>query len=118
MEASAGDSPKKESVKDPGKGRVPCTVVVFRELTAIPGTSTMYTEIRAGAPRIADGKQFNLPTPFIDPVTRSIWIDGREYPLERVHYWERAKTAFIKPTEHPGFDYVVGKRAKRKLRAE
>lgn len=74
----------------------------------------MYTEIRAGAMRIAEGKEFNMPMAFLDPMTRSIWIEGREYPLERVHYWERAKTAFVKPQPAPTHDYVIGKKATRR----
>ena len=110
MEDTSRDSAPKVPVKEK---RVPCSVVVFNSLTAIPGTSTMYTEIRAGAKRIAEGKEFELPMPFLDPNTRSIWISGREYPLERVHYWERAKTAFVKPAPDSPHDYVVGKKAKR-----
>ena len=109
MEMDSGNSPSKYPVDR----RLPCSVVVFNQLTAIPGHQTMYTEVRAGAVRLAEGKEFNMPMPFLDPAARSIWIEGREYPLERVHYWERAKTAFFENQSAPGNDYVIGRRARR-----
>jgi hypothetical protein len=112
MEAGAGDSTSQGPVAP--KGYLPCTVVVFNQLTAIPGQTSMYTECRAGDMRISNGVQWNMPVPFIGP--SAVWIEGREYPLTRVHYWERAKTAFIKPATGPDHDYVLGKRAKREPR--
>ena len=112
METPPGDSKKEKPVTSKDR-RLPCSVVVFNQLTAIPGVSTMYTEVRAGDQRISEGKQFSMPMAFLDLEAQSIWIEGREYPLARVHYWERAKTAFVKPAAPPPHDYVIGKRAKR-----
>ncbi len=110
METSPRDSAPEKLIVGAPRGYHPCTIVVFNQLTSIPGLSTMYTEVRAGATRIAEGKEVSLPIPFINPEFRTVWISGREYPMERVHYWERAKTAFIKPEGGTTYDYTIGKK--------
>jgi hypothetical protein len=117
MEARAGDSPPKGPVsleEKPKDRRIPLSVVVFNTVTAVPTLGSMTTEVRVGDFRTVNGVQTPCPQPFLDPAQRTIWIAGREYPLERVHYWERAKMASSKASEPPPLpDYTLGR--KRKL---
>lgn len=109
MAAHAGDSPKEATVElTPAKRRLPLAVVVFNEATSIPGSPLLMTNITAGEARSMAGHTFTCPQPFFDPVTRSIWIDGREYPLERVHYWERTKMV-KNPAPAVLTSYTIGK---------
>lgn len=92
--------------------RIPLKSVCFRELTSIPGvTSTMVTVLTAGERRVMDGKDWLPPPMWFDPVQRLIKIEDRCYPLERVHYFERAVAAITK--KPPPLDltkYTVGQK--------
>lgn len=96
----------------PAQRRLPLHVVVFNQLTALPGMPDMSSSCEAGSRRISGGREFLMPVPYLDPVNQSIWIEGREFPLARVHYYERAKLA---PTraDPPTPDLTIGKQAKR-----
>lgn len=96
----------------PKERRLPLHIVVFNQLTALPGMTSMSSQCEAGARRIDGGRELVMPVPFLDPENQSIWISGREFPLSRVHYWERAPFA---PTrvEPPAPDLTIGKKAVR-----
>lgn len=107
MAARPGDGTKEVAVTDkeptPKDRRVPLKVVAFNQMTSVPGAASMMSVVEFGESRLMGGATFVCPQPFYDPATRTIWIEGREYPLERVHYWERAKMATSKkpaPAEH------------------
>lgn len=94
--------------------RLPLKVVCFRELTSIQGVSTMFTTLEAGIRRVVDGKDWLPPPMWLDRANREIQILDRTYPLERVHYYERAKAAITKSP--PPLDlspFTIGKKAKR-----
>jgi hypothetical protein len=117
METNTRASEKAAAVKEasakeasPKDRRIPLRIVAFTMPTAIPGLGAMVTVVEVGEHRLMGGKPYICPRPFLDPVTRTIWIEGREFPLERVHYWERDKTGFEpKSKELP--DHTIGKRA-------
>lgn len=94
----------------PKDRRLPLHIVVFNQMTLLPGMSSMSSSCEAGARRIDGGREFKLPIPFLDPINRTIWIEGREFPLERVHYYERARIA---PTrvDPPAPDLTIGRRS-------
>lgn len=106
------DSTKERPVseeKAPKDRRVPLAVVEFNQPTAIPGSSILYTRVTPGEVRTASGSQYTCPAAFWDPETDKIWIEGRLFPMERVHYFERAKMAkTVTPGKLP--DYTIGKR--------
>lgn len=104
----SGDSTKERAVKDK---RVPLAVVEFNQPTAIPGSVVLYTKVVPGEFRAASGHTYTCPMAFWDPESDKIWIEGRMFPMERVHYFERAKMAKnIVPAKIP--DYTIGKRSK------
>lgn len=91
--------------------RLPLAEVAFREPTRIPGTTTMMTVLIAGERRIVDGKDWLPPPLWLDPVLRVVKIEDLTYPLERVHYYRQASTAFTKPP--PPLDlskYTIGRK--------
>lgn len=93
--------------------RIPLKTVCFRQLTAIPGvSSTMFSIVTAGERRVVDGKDWLPPPMWFDPVSRMIKIEDRCYPLEQVHYFDRAKAAISKAPPPLDLDkYTHGKRA-------
>jgi hypothetical protein len=94
-----------ESPKD---RRVPLAAVVFNTPTAIPGAPLLMTSLVTGEARTMAGATFTCPQAFFDPALRTIYIEGREYPMERVHYWERARMAKqVKPASL--VSYTIGK---------
>lgn len=109
MEAPTGTGATKESVVSPKDRRVPLSIVAFRSLTSIPGVEDMVTVVEFGRTRLSGGKAISMPQPFLDPTLRTIWIEGREYPLESVHYWERAKMATSKKPPAVIPDYTIGR---------
>lgn len=84
------------SDRAPEDKKIPLKIVVFRELTSVPGAENMYTTVEAGARRVEKGKDWAMPQPWFDPVHRVIRIGGRCYPMERVHYYEQT-TSPVKP---------------------
>ena len=107
----SGDRTAQESVEAKDK-RIPLKVVCFRELTSVQGASSMFTTLEAGLRRVVDGKDWLPPPMWLDPTSREIKILDRCYPLERVHYYERAKAAITKAP--PPLDlskYTHGKKA-------
>ncbi len=101
----------REKEKDP---RLPLSLVCFREPTAIPGSSTMMTTLEAGVRRVVDGKDWLPPAMWLNHQYRVVQIGDRNYPMERIHYYERAKAAISKSP--PPLDlskYTVGKRPKK-----
>lgn len=111
METRPRDSAPEKPLA-PTDRRLPLSVVVFNTPTAIPGSLNMLTTVEFGATRLAGGQNFVCPQPFYDPTTRTIWIEGREYPLERVHYWERAKMATAKKPEPAKHNHRIGRVAR------
>lgn len=102
--------PGTSAPEKPVDRRLPLAVVEFDRPTSIPGCPVRMLNVTPGEGRTMQGATYTCPAAFFDPVTRTIWIEGREYPLERVHYWERAKMAKkIKPAELPS--YTIGKKA-------
>lgn len=99
----------------PKDRRIPLHCVVFAHPVPVPGAGDMVTNVTVGETRLRGGQPWACPQPFLDPQTRSVVIEGREYPLERVVYWERAKMARnVKPAQpDPGITIktskVVGK---------
>lgn len=108
--ASRDGTPEISLDDKPKDRRIPLSRVVFREPTLIPGCDLGFVNITVGEPRNIGGSTFTCPQPFLDPVLRSIFIEGREYPLERVHYWERAKMARKVVPAGPPTNYRIGKR--------
>jgi len=70
----------------------------------------MINSVVPGERRVGAGKDFTCPQVFFDPDLRLIYIEGRSYPMERVHYFERAKMAG-KPKVEPQIEYTIGKPA-------
>jgi len=91
----------------PKDRRLPLSIVVFNAPTQIPAAPRMLTVVEAGA---TIGLYFVCPTPFFDPGNRTICIAGREYPMERVHYWERSKMAKNIDTTPVVPNFHIGKR--------
>ncbi len=98
MEARTGDGPKEAAVAvaPPKDRRLPLALVVFNTPTYIPGSAILMTNVEAGVKRSHGGLEFTCPQAFYDPTTRTISIGECEYPLERVHYWRRARMASSK----------------------
>ena len=103
-----GASTKKEPVT-PKDRRVPLAVVEFTSPVSVPGCPIRMLNVTPGEGRTMQGATFTCPAAFFDPETRSIWIEGRCYPLERVHYWEQAKMA-KKVAEARLPNYTIGKK--------
>lgn len=102
-------SPEAKAEKDP---RIPLKEVAFRELTKIPGSSSMMTVLTAGERRVVDGKEWFPPPMWLDPVRREICILDRRYPLERVHYYDRLTAALTKtPPPLDLSQWTVGKKS-------
>lgn len=107
METHARDGAPKEPVDK----RWPLAEVVFNGPTKIAGISMMVTSLEAGTTRLVDGKEWAPPPMWFDPVTRFVVIDGCNYPVERVHYFKRAKMAITKKPPGLNLDkYTIGKR--------
>jgi hypothetical protein len=115
METRPGDSPA------PTSKRFPLSVVVFREITSVPGINTRVSTFETGATRWDQGKTWVAPQAWYDPDLRVVIISGRHYPIEGVQYFERAKMALTRPAEPrppSEFDYVIGKKALRSVAIE
>lgn len=112
MAAHARDGSSQESVESPAKDpRWPLAEVVFTGPTRIPGMSMMATTLEAGVMRLVDGKEWHVGPMWYDPVNRLITLEGASYPLERVHYFRRAKAAITKKPPSLNLDrYAIGKR--------
>lgn len=106
MEARTGDGPK----ESPVDRRMPLRVVQFNSPTSVPGVGQLILTVEVGVTRYDNGSPWVAPQAFYDPALRMVVIEGRLYPLERVHYMERAKMAISKtPAPEPQPDYTVGK---------
>jgi hypothetical protein len=109
MASRPGDGPSEAAVA-PKDRRLPLHRVVFNLPTAVPGAGLMLTDITVGEMRSLGGNVFTCPQPYFDPVTRTIIIAGREYPVERAHYWERASMAITHVKPAIVHDVTIGKR--------
>lgn len=117
MASPTRDSSPEKPVGPPQTGKLsPLRVVKFISPQEIPGWSLAVTFLETGATRLVDGKDTITPQPMLNHDLRCISILGREIPLERVSYWERApaaiNTAKLTPTPSP--DYTVGRRVRPK----
>lgn len=114
METNPGNSEKAAALikSGPADRRVPLRIVVFTSPVPVPGLNAMVTTVEVGEYRLIGGKPVRCPRPFLDPVMRTIWIEGFEYPMERVVYWQRDKTGFM-PEAKPLPDHTIGKRESR-----
>lgn len=113
MEARTRDSAPEESVS---KRRFPLSIVVFRQLTYVPDLKTALTTFETGGSRYDNGVTWVAPQAWFDPDLRTVVIKNRHYPLESVHYFERARYALTRPAEPrppSDYDYVIGKKAIR-----
>lgn len=98
---------------------VPLKFVSFNQATSVPGCSIMMTTVEAKARRLVGGSEFICPQPFLNRTDRTVVIEDREYPLERVHFYVRAKMAVSKdPAPEDRSDYTIGKRAPARLIAK
>lgn len=113
MAAHAGDGPTQESLAPAAKDkRWPLQEVVFREPTRLRGVSEMVTSLEANTRRVMAGKDWVPPPMWYDPDLRLVHIDGNSYPVERVHYFVRARAALTKKPPPLDLDkYTLGKRA-------
>lgn len=96
---------------------LPLKFVAFNSAVAITGCKIMMLTLEAKATRLVDGSPFICPQPFLNRIDRTVVVDDREYPLERVHYYVRAKMAVSKdppPEDHSV--YTIGKRAPARLK--
>ena len=109
MASSTGNGSQESPVKV--DRRVPLRSVVFTSPVSVPGLNSFVTSVVVGERRLMGGVDTPCPRPFLDPVARTIWIEGREYPLERVVSFERDKTGFM-PKMAPLPDHTIGKKAK------
>lgn len=110
METHSGDGAPQVALKDK---RIPLQEVCFNAPTRITGISMMLTTLEAGVNRLVDGKEWHPPAMWLDVANRFIMIGELTYPMERVHYYKRAKMAITK--KPPSMDlsaYTVGKRKK------
>lgn len=109
METHSRDGAAQEPVvKD---RRIPLQEVCFIAPTRIAGISMMLTTLEAGVNRLVDGKQWAPPAMWLDVANRFIMIGDFTYPMERVHYYKRAKMAITK--KPPAMDleqFRIGKR--------
>lgn len=115
MAPHAGDGSTEEPVRldssPPKDRRWPLLEVCFIGPTKIPGVSMMLTTLEAGVNRLVDGREWAPPPMWYDPVNRLIQVDTATYPLERVHYFKRAKMAITRKAPKLNIDkYTVGKR--------
>lgn len=107
MAPHAGDGSQKEPVDK----RWPLLEVCFIGPTRIAGVSMMLTTLEAGVVRLVDGKEWVPPSMWFDPVNRLIQIGDATYPLERVHYFKRAKAAITRKPPKLDIDrHTIGKR--------
>jgi hypothetical protein len=90
--------------------RVPLAVVVFVAPTSVPDCPVMINTAEAMKSYVLGGATYVCPQPYLDEAAQKIVIKDREYPMERVHYYVRAKMALsrAKPLDH---DYTIGKKA-------
>ncbi len=71
----------------------------------------MCTQIESGGARVDDGQQKQFPQVFLHTQLRTVVIQGRHYPMERVVCFERAKAAYSKlPALPPLPNYTIGKK--------
>lgn len=88
--------------------RIPISKVAFATLTYVPDFG-MVSEAEVGATRIVGGKTVAFPQIWLNLTTRTVALNGAEYPLERVHYWLRAKMAVSKKPVAEKFSHRIGK---------
>lgn len=71
----------------------------------------MMTSLVPMEQRLVAGEAFVCPQPFIDYARNCVVIEGRQYPMSRVHYWVEAKMAKSVPEPAPDLSrYTVGPR--------
>lgn len=107
MAARPGDGPQEDAVVEKTT-RIPLAKVAFSTLTFVPNFG-MVSEAEVGATRIVGGKTVAFPQIWLDLTHRFVSIDGAEYPLERIHYWTRAKMALSKRPKPAEFNHRIGK---------
>jgi hypothetical protein len=91
--------------------RVPIEELCFIGPTKLPGITMMLTTLVAGRAMLVDGKSWAPPPMWLDPDTREVKIADFTYPIERVHYYRRAKMAITRKPEPIDVEkYTVGKR--------
>lgn len=88
----------------------PLKIVVFNQATSVPGTSIMMVTVEALARRLVGGVDYICPQPYLNEQRDRVVIGDREYPLSRVHYYERAKMAKSVPEPREPQDYTVPRR--------
>lgn len=66
--------------------------------------------------RLADGSPYVCPQPYYDSDLDRIVIGDREYPMSRVHFYERAKAAKSVPQEADFEKYTIGRREARRIK--
>jgi hypothetical protein len=114
MATRPGDGPAEATLEAsaPKDRRLPLSTVVFNQPTQVPGFPILITTVTVGEGRVMGGETYTCPQAYLDPMTRTILIGERAFPLERVHFYERAKMAVthVKPAFVQ--DYTIGKRKK------
>lgn len=88
--------------------RIPLKVVVFNQPTSVPGTPVMMQTVVPMETRLAGGEPYTCPQPYYDTELDRVVIEEREYPMSRVHYYERAKAAKSVKTPLDLDRYTVG----------
>ena len=112
METHSGNGAAQEPVvKDT---RIPLQEVCFIAPTRITGITMMLTTLEAGVNRLVDGKEWCPPAMWVDLAKRLIMIGDLAYPMERVHYFKRAKMAITKKPAPMNLEqFNVGRRKKK-----
>ncbi len=91
---------------------VPLAFVAFTSPIEVEGCSARMLTVEPKVTRLPHGTEFTLPQPYLNEEARVIVISGREYPMERVHYYTRAKMAKSKnPVPADMSAWTIGKKA-------
>lgn len=115
MASPSRDSAQEKPV-EPLPRTFPLRVVKFISPVQVPNFGTLgVTYLEAGATRLIDGRDTLTPQPLLNLITRSVQVNGREFPLERVEYWERAPAAINLETKTPtpSPEYTIGRRSSK-----
>lgn len=91
--------------------RIPLSIVAFNAMTFVPEFG-MVSQVEVGATRLVGGKAVVFPQAWLYLKDRYIHVNGAEYPLDRVHYWQRAKMALSKRPKPEEINHRIGKAAK------
>lgn len=108
----SGDSTKKEPVVQAARDRrLPVAGVGFIGPALVPGFPLPVTSLKDGEDKMMDGRNIACPKMWFDPDHRTIVIEGRHFPIERIQYFDQARFSPKTKEAGPMPDHTIGKRA-------